>query len=128
MSAENVGLVTTIGSILGVLLITLGIFFYLIEKEKRAMIAIAVRTIGIGIITIMGSIPFSIPKQLLAKSTTDEISMLGVICLSIFFGAPLLFMGLACYTGLNAKAHQILNLINAQDQEDTAFHFQKKIT
>jgi hypothetical protein len=84
-------------------------FFYLIENKNRVRIAKAARTLGIGIVTITVSIPFSIPNQLLAESTPDEISISGLIILSVFFGSPLIFMGLACYIGLNSKAHQILN-------------------
>ena len=67
MALENVGLtVSAIGFILGVLLLSLGGFFYLIKNKNRMMIAKAARIIGIGILMIMVSIPFSIPNQLLA--------------------------------------------------------------
>lgn len=125
MALENVGLtVSAIGFILGVLLLSLGGFFYLIKNKNRMMIAKAARTIGIGIVTIMVSIPFSIPNQLLAESTSYEIW--SVIILSVFLGSPLIVMGLACYKGLNAKAHQILNPITAQEKLRYYSPMQKK--
>ena len=117
MAFENIGLtITTIGFILGILLIIFGGLFYLIENNKKFMIARAVRTLGIGIITIMVSIPFSIPNQLLAVTTSSEISIVDVIIMSLFLGSPLLFMGLASYIGLNEKAQQILNSITAEEK------------
>ena len=128
MPMENIGLtVTSIGCILGVLLVTFGAFVYLIENKNRVMIAKATRTLGIGIITIMVSIPFSIPNELLAKSTTEEISILGVIILSVFLGSPLICMGLASYIGLNAKARQILNATTAQGKLSYYSPVQKKM-
>jgi hypothetical protein len=123
MPLEKIGLtVTTIGCILGILLIVFGGFFYLIENKNRVMIAKAARTLGIGIVTITVSIPFSIPNQLLAESNPDEISISGLIILSVFFGSPLIFMGLACYIGLNSKAQQLLTVGKG---EVTTFHLRK---
>ncbi len=117
MPLEKIGLtVTTFGCILGILLIIFGGFFYLIQNENRVIFAKAARTLGIGIVTITVSIPFSIPNQLLAGSTPDEISILGLIILSVFFGSPIIFMGWACYIGLNSKAHQILNPTTAKEK------------
>ncbi|MFC2946946.1 hypothetical protein [Virgibacillus sediminis] len=113
---ENIGLtVSAIGCISGILLVIFGGLFYLIENENLAMSAKAARTLGIGILMIMISIPFSIPNQLIAGSTSNDISISGVIILSVFLGSPLISMGLASYTALNAKAHQILNPAIAQE-------------
>ncbi|WP_338472875.1 hypothetical protein R4Z10_09200 [Niallia sp. XMNu-256] len=117
MPLEKIGLtVTTIGCTLGILLIIFGGFFYLIENKNRVMFAKAVRTLGIGIVIIMVSIPFSIPNQLLAGPNPNEISISDLIILSVFFGSPLIFMGVACYIGLNSKAHQILNPTTAKEK------------
>jgi uncharacterized sodium:solute symporter family permease YidK len=125
MALENVGLtISAIGFILGVLLLSLGGFLYLIKNNNRMMIAKAARTIGIGILMIMVSIPFSIPNQLLAESTSYEIR--SVIILSVFLGSPLIVMGMACYKGLNEKAHQILNPITAQEKLRYYSPMQKK--
>ena len=62
MPFEDIGVtVTTVGGILGIVIIIFGGFLYLIgNKNNRVMIATAARTIGVGIMTIMVSIPFSI--------------------------------------------------------------------
>ncbi|WP_099363258.1 hypothetical protein [Fredinandcohnia onubensis] len=115
MPLENIGLtVSTIGCILGISLIIFGGLFYLLENKNRVMIAKASKTLGIGIFMVTLSIPFSIPNHLLAESTSDDI--LGIIILSIFLGFPLIFIGLASYIALNAKAHEILNLTSAQEK------------
>ncbi|RDW19695.1 hypothetical protein [Oceanobacillus chungangensis] len=127
MPLENIGLtVSAIGCILGILLIIFGVSFFLIENNNKVMLAKAARTIGIGVLTITASIPFSIPNHLLAESTSDGTSILGVIILSVFLGSPLLFMGLACYIGLNEKASQILNSSTAQEKIRYYSPIQKK--
>ena len=116
MPLENIGLtVSAIGCILGILLIIFGVFFFLIENKNRVMIAKAARTIGVGVLMITVSIPFSIPNHLLAESTSDGTSISGVIILSVFLGSPLISMGLASYISLNEKASQILNPTTAQE-------------
>lgn len=127
MLFENIGLtVTAIGGILGVLLIIFGGSVYLLEKNGVKSVTSA-RTLGIGIIAVMVSISFSIPNQLLAQSTSTEISMLGVIIISVFLGSPLIFMGLASYIGLNSKAHQMLNAAAEQEEVRHLYLVQKEL-
>lgn len=117
MLLENIGLnISAIGCVLGFLFIIFGGLFYLIENKNRVIIAKAARTLGLGVLMVTVSIPFSIPSQLLAKSTSGEISLSGVIILSAFLGSSLIFMGLATYIGLNTKAQQILNPVTAQEK------------
>ena len=117
MPFQDIGVtVATVGGIMGIVMIISGGFLYLIGKNNRVMIATTARTIGIGIMTLTVSIPFSIPNHLIVESTSNEFSVFGVIILSVFLGLPLIFMGLASYIGLNAKAHEILNATTTQDQ------------
>jgi cell shape-determining protein MreD len=117
MPFEGIGVtVMTVGGILGIVMIIFGGLLYLIGNKNKVMIATTARTLGAGIMTLMVSIPFSIPNHLLVESTSDEFSVFGVIVLSVFLGLPLIFMGLASFIGLNEKAQQILNSTTAEDQ------------
>ena len=117
MPVQDIGItVTTVGGIMGIIMIILGGFLYLIGRNNRVMIATTARTIGVGIMALMVSIPFSIPNHLIVESTSNEYSVFGVIILSVFLGLPLIFMGIASYIGLNAKAHEILKSNTTQNQ------------
>jgi glycopeptide antibiotics resistance protein len=115
MRLENMGLtVTAIGCVLGVLFITFGILFYLMDKKNRRLMAIATRTIGVGIITTTFSIPFSIWYHLV--TTAGGGNAFGDIILSVFLGSPLLAMGIAAFIGLNAKAEELLKAEATEDK------------
>lgn len=118
MPFEHIGVtVMTVGCMMGLVIIILGGLLYLVGSKNNRVVAITARTIGVGIMTIMVSLPFSIPNRLLVEATSDAF---GVIILSVFLGFPLIFMGLASYIGLNEKAHQILNSNTAQDHKEVA--------
>lgn len=113
MLLESIGLgVSAIGCLLGALLIMVGSFYYLSQSKtrfkNRFTMANAVRTIGIGIVLVTASIPFSIPNHLVATSFASEINIIGVIITSAFLEAPFVLMGLACFVGLNDKAYTLL--------------------
>ena len=90
MPVQDIGItVTTVGGIMGIIMIILGGFLYLIGRNNRVMIATTARTIGVGIMALMVSIPFSIPNHLIVESTSNEYSVFGVIILSVFLGIPI---------------------------------------
>lgn len=128
MPFAEIGLIVTkVGSMVGILIIIFGAFLYLIENKNRGvMFATAARALGVGSLIVMVSIPFSIPNLLLSASSIQEISMLSIIIISVFLGSPLIFMGLASFISLHAKAHVILRTIVAQGELETLSPIQKK--